>query len=114
MCYAAMAVVVFWHTRKTWIRAVAVIATILVPTAVALARMYRGMHHLTDVLGGAMIGAMCVVFVTWLLRRAEDRRLSTGRDRGVAHGAAVDHDADDRAELAGHAVVERTAEGIER
>ena len=80
MCYAAMAVVVFWHTRKSWIRVLTVIATILVPVAVALARMYRGMHHLTDVLAGAIIGAMCVVFVTWLLRRAEDRRLTTDHD----------------------------------
>lgn len=78
MCYAAMAVVVFWHTRRHWIKVLTVIATIFVPVAVALSRMYRGMHHLTDVVAGAIIGAMCVVFVTWLLTRAEGRRVPDG------------------------------------
>jgi membrane-associated phospholipid phosphatase len=79
VCYAAMAVVVFWHTRKRWIRVVTVVLVVLVPIAVALARMYRGMHHLTDVVAGAMIGAMSVVLVTTILSRAEERRLaSTG------------------------------------
>jgi undecaprenyl-diphosphatase len=75
-CYGAMAVVVFWHTRRTWIRALAVVLTIAVPIAVALGRMYRGMHFLTDVTAGALLGATSVIVVVTILRRAEARRLS--------------------------------------
>ncbi|HUF97348.1 MAG TPA: phosphatase PAP2 family protein [Ilumatobacter sp.] len=77
-CYGAMAVVLFWHTRRFWLRAMAVFLTLAIPTAVGVARMYRGMHYLTDVVGGAIIGAMCVVAVTWILKRAEARRLDEG------------------------------------
>lgn len=74
VCYSAMAVVLFWHTRRYWIRALAVVVSVLVPVIVALSRMYRGMHHLTDVVAGMFIGAMSVALVTVILRRAEARR----------------------------------------
>jgi undecaprenyl-diphosphatase len=73
-CYAAIAVVVFWHTRKLWIRALAVVVTLAIPIIVGVARMYRGMHYLTDVIAGALLGAASVVVVTLILCRAEDRR----------------------------------------
>lgn len=92
-CYAAMAVVVFWHTRRLWVRVLTVIVTILVPVAVALARMYRGMHHLTDVVAGAIIGVMCVAFVTWLLTRAERRRLADEPERAIGVPTAPDQPA---------------------
>jgi membrane-associated phospholipid phosphatase len=76
VCYGAMAVVLFWHTRRFWLRALAVLLTVAIPVAVAVARMYRGMHYLTDVVAGAIIGAMCVVAVVWILQRAEARRLN--------------------------------------
>jgi undecaprenyl-diphosphatase len=75
VCYGAIAVVVFWHTRKVWARALAVCITALVPPIVALARMYRGMHHPTDVAAGFVIGLMCLIVVTTVLQRAERRRL---------------------------------------
>ncbi len=43
----------------------------LVPVAVATSRVYRGMHHPTDVLGGLIVGATCAwIGWTWL---REDR-----------------------------------------
>ncbi len=75
-CYAAIAVVVFWHTRNRWIRALAVVFAAAMPIIVAVARMYRGMHYLTDVVAGVLLGAASVVLVTWILCRAEDRRHS--------------------------------------
>lgn len=81
-CYAAMAVVLFWHTRRVWLRAVAVLLTVAIPVAVGVARMYRGMHYLTDVVAGAIIGAMSVVAVIWILKRAEGRRLDEATDDG--------------------------------
>ena len=75
-CYVALAIVVFWHTRKRWIRALVVVVTVSMPFIVGIARMYRGMHHLTDVIAGALLGVTSVVLVTVILCRAEDRRRS--------------------------------------
>ncbi len=49
--YAAIAVIVFWHTRKVWARVLVSVVAIAIPIIVALARMYRGMHYLTDTVG---------------------------------------------------------------
>jgi membrane-associated phospholipid phosphatase len=98
-CYGAMAIVLFWHTRRTWLRGIAVVLTIVVPIIVALARMYRGMHYLTDVVAGALLGVASVVLVTHILCRAEERRRShsasvTGSS-GVTGSASVTGDAQD-------------------
>ncbi len=78
-CYVAMAVVVFWHTRNRWIRALAVVVTVAAPLIAGAARMYRGMHYLTDVVGGVLLGTVSVVVATLILCRAEDRRPSRQR-----------------------------------
>jgi undecaprenyl-diphosphatase len=65
--YAALAVVVFWHVRATWARALAVIVAVLVPLCVAWARMYQGMHFLTDVLAGMVLGATSVFIAARVL-----------------------------------------------
>jgi undecaprenyl-diphosphatase len=72
---------VFWHTRRRWIRALAVVVTVAVPVIVGLARMYRGMHFFTDVVAGVLLGAASVLVVIWIVCRAEDRR----RGRDAAH-----------------------------
>ncbi len=56
--YAAFAVVVFLHTRAVWARVLAVVVTVLVAGVVAWARLYRGMHHLSDVLAGVVLGGV--------------------------------------------------------
>jgi membrane-associated phospholipid phosphatase len=91
-CYVAVAVVVFWHTRDRWIRALAILLTAPMPIIVGVARMYRGMHHLTDVVAGVLLGAASVVLVTWILCRAEDRRRSRETD---GESALPDNDPDD-------------------
>jgi len=86
VCYSAIAVVVFWHTRKRWIRALAVVVVTLVPILVGLARMYRGMHHFTDVIFGVLLGAVSVIGSLIVLERA-------ARDKGIPI-PPVDHDED--------------------
>jgi membrane-associated phospholipid phosphatase len=93
-CYIAIAIVVFWHTRRVWIRALAIVLTVPVPIIVGVARMYRGMHFLTDVIAGVVLGVATVVLVTWILCRAEERRLSRRADDDRAAGRAIDGDAD--------------------
>jgi membrane-associated phospholipid phosphatase len=61
MAYGAIVVVIFWHTRKRWIRWVAVLVVAFVVAAAGYSRMYRGMHHLTDVLAGIVLGAASVI-----------------------------------------------------
>lgn len=66
--YAAIAVVVFWRVENTVVRTVTVVLVIAVPVIVAWARTYAGMHHLSDVVSGAVLGAVCVVVVHRTLR----------------------------------------------
>ncbi len=54
------------------------------PFIVGVARMYRGMHHLTDVIAGVVLGVASVVLVTVILCRAEDRRRSQATEDGRA------------------------------
>lgn len=84
VCYGAMALVVLWHTRRRWLRMVTVVLAILVPVIVGASRMYRGMHHLTDVVAGAIIGAASVYFVVRIVSAAENRRLAARGDASVA------------------------------
>ena len=68
--YSAIVVVLFWHTRRRWIRALSVAVAAILPLCVALARMYRGMHHLTDVVFGGLLGGACVFATVTVLTRA--------------------------------------------
>jgi undecaprenyl-diphosphatase len=66
--YGAIAIIVFWHTRNRVARSVAVAAAILLPVIVGSSRMYRGMHHLSDVAVGATIGLLSLL-VTYAVVR---------------------------------------------
>jgi undecaprenyl-diphosphatase len=70
--YAAVAVVVFWHTRKRWARALAVILAAIIPVIVGLSRMYRGMHFLSDTIAGVLLGGAAVALTAVVLARAPE------------------------------------------
>lgn len=72
--YSAIIIVVFWHTRRTWIRAIAAAIGVLVPICVGISRIYRGMHYFTDVIFGALLGGACVIVCTLVLVRGAERR----------------------------------------
>ena len=74
MAYTAIVVVIFWHTRRRWLRALAVAVGALVPVCVAVARLYRGMHFLTDVIFGALLGGTSVIASYMVIRRAAERQ----------------------------------------
>ncbi len=65
--YAALAIIVFWHTRSSWARGLAVIAAIIVPAVVGWARMYQGMHYLSDVIAGVALGAVSLIVCVRIL-----------------------------------------------
>jgi membrane-associated phospholipid phosphatase len=85
--YSALVVIVFWHTRKVWVRAIVIVVAVLVPIVVAVSRMYQGMHFLSDVIAGAALGVASVALSWWLIRRAVDR------NDPHAHPADPDEDA---------------------
>ncbi|MEU0040979.1 diacylglycerol kinase family protein [Streptomyces sp. NPDC006333] len=60
--YAGLAVVVLSRGRGPWRRVVGVLL-LLIPLLVGIARLYRGMHHPTDVVGGLVNGGLSLLIV---------------------------------------------------
>ena len=58
--------------ERTWLRRLVTIVCLLVPLLVSYARLYRGMHHLTDVLVGMVNGVVCALLAWYWLRRRSD------------------------------------------
>ncbi len=57
--YVGIAVVVAWHSRTHPALRALVALLVLVPVCVALSRLYRGMHHPSDVLMAFVNGGAC-------------------------------------------------------
>jgi len=55
--YGAWALLAWQRSRSALPRGLLTLLAIAVPVAVALSRMYRGMHYPTDVLAGVLLGA---------------------------------------------------------
>ncbi len=75
--YSALLIVVFLHTRRSWIRVLFSILTVSVALIVGLSRAYRGMHHVTDVVAGYALGAVSIAFCWWLVQRVVTRNEET-------------------------------------
>lgn len=68
MCiWVAIAVLVMGRMHSRW-RWLAVVLAVVMPAGVALSRMYRGMHHPTDLLGAAILTALWAGLLWWVLR----------------------------------------------
>ncbi|EWT03238.1 phospholipid phosphatase [Intrasporangium oryzae NRRL B-24470] len=63
--------------ERAWLRQVVTVVCLVVPFLVAYARLYRGMHHLSDVLVGMLNGLVCVV-LAWLWLRRDTSRSGAG------------------------------------
>ena len=51
-----------------WLRRLTVIVCVAVPLLVAFGRLYRGMHHLTDVGAAFLNGVTCALLTYWWYR----------------------------------------------
>jgi undecaprenyl-diphosphatase len=69
--YFALALLISSRTRKTWLRVVVWSLAVLFPLTVALSRLYRGMHHISDVAAGVLVG-IGALLVALLAARACD------------------------------------------
>jgi undecaprenyl-diphosphatase len=63
-----LAVLVGWNTRSTTLRWLAWALAVLVGPAIAYSRVYRGMHHPTDVIVGLVLGIACLAVAFWAVR----------------------------------------------
>jgi len=58
--WVAIALIVGVVTTNRLARVIAWVPAVVLPVLIAFARVYRGMHHPTDVLAGALLGAMAL------------------------------------------------------
>jgi len=80
--YGALVIIVYWHVRNRLARACVIALSVAIPVIVGWARMYRGMHHLTDVLAGVLLGIVSVVVSWWMIHRAIERTRSSSHAIG--------------------------------
>ena len=54
-------VIIAWCcTSRTWVQVLALVFAVVATTAVGFGRVYRGLHHPSDVIAGAVLGAACL------------------------------------------------------
>jgi undecaprenyl-diphosphatase len=80
--YGCLAVIVLRQLRPRWFAAVIATLLCLVPLVVGISRLYRGMHHPTDVVFGALGGGLwlALVLATLLPRTRQDVALVVSPD----------------------------------
>ena len=89
--YVGIAILVIGHARGWW-RYLFLIPAIVMPVMIALARMYRGEHHPTDILGSLLFAALWLTATTMLIKPAQGRVDRTGnRPLGLPRRKAADH-----------------------
>jgi membrane-associated phospholipid phosphatase len=59
--FISSALLVMWYVRKRWVKILAITVLVAVPLLVAYGRLYRGMHHPSDIVGSYVNGLTCVV-----------------------------------------------------
>ncbi len=77
--YCGLAVVITSRIRSFWLKAVVWTVAIAIPLLVAVSRMYRGMHHPTDVAAGLLVGIGCLAVAA-----AAARTSAAADERGKA------------------------------
>ena len=76
--YGSLALIVTLRDRRPVAAAALWVWAVFATVAVAFARVYRGAHHVSDVIGGAALGVACIIAATILAHRAAEWM----RDRG--------------------------------
>lgn len=62
--YGGLAIIVGWRMRHVVPKVLLITVFVALPCLVAAARMYRGMHHPSDVVFGALNGIACLTIAT--------------------------------------------------
>ncbi len=90
--YVGIAILVIGHARGWW-RYLFLIPAIVMPVMIAIARMYRGEHHPTDILASVLFAALWLTATTMLIKpnaggldRGSRRPLGLPRRKAADHG----------------------------
>jgi undecaprenyl-diphosphatase len=71
--------------ERAWLRWLTTVVCLLIPLLVSYARLYRGMHHVTDVAVGMLNGLLCALLAYAWFRR---RDTAAGREAKTAEPTA--------------------------
>ena len=74
VCYAAIAIVIGSNCARRWVVVTLWTLAVAVPIIVGLSRMYRGMHFMSDVVAGMILGAVSIAVTLLILTPAERER----------------------------------------
>jgi undecaprenyl-diphosphatase len=89
--YVGIAILVIGLARGWW-RYLFLIPAIVMPVLIAVARMYRGEHHPTDILGSLLFAALWLTATTMLIKPAKDGLDRAGRrPMGLPRRKGADH-----------------------
>ena len=80
--YGSIALAVHLAKGPAWLRHLAVAVAVVAPVIVGLCRMYRGFHYPTDVLAGALLGALWLA-ATWAATRNWAAEVVVARRSGL-------------------------------
>jgi undecaprenyl-diphosphatase len=69
--------------HRSWLRTLTIIACLTMPLLVGFARLYRGMHHVSDIAAGLLNGIVCALLAyAWYRHRTRNNR-GAGRPGSV-------------------------------
>lgn len=84
--WGAIAVLTTEHCSRNFLRKLAVTMMFVAPVVLGLSRMYRGMHFLSDVIAGALLGAVWLFLALRGVRHGGARRRELGPGKGHTRG----------------------------
>jgi len=88
--YAGIAILVIGHARGWW-RYLFLIPAVVMPVLIAVARLYRGEHHPTDILASVLFAALWLTATTMLIKpNAGGLDRAGRRPLGLPHRKAAD------------------------
>jgi undecaprenyl-diphosphatase len=65
--FVASAFLVLWYVRNRLVKVIAMVLLLAVPLLVAYGRLYRGMHHPSDIMGAYLNGFACVAIAAGVI-----------------------------------------------
>ena len=65
--FVGSALLIAWYVRKRWLRTLSITVLLAVPLLVALGRLYRGAHHLTDILAAYLNAGLTITIAAGLI-----------------------------------------------
>jgi undecaprenyl-diphosphatase len=77
--------IVAWRVCARWLAQLLLVVAVVLPIAVGMARLYRGMHHPTDIVFGVLNGLACVLLAYHTLY---SHRAAVPEQAGRHHAAA--------------------------